>query len=317
MSMLQCSNTEANMATATKTEASRAHASDSSLVSILTGWTQQGVQTFFSTQRILLDLAMRQNANIMHAVRQQLTDTQHSPTTIFSEVAGEGMSNFIEGQKVLLELGKQQNEILMASVEERMGQWPAAQAMTDLLRRSVDTFIRMQEEFLTIAAKQTHTWLDAAKAGKPYQPEHLLELTKEGMESFVKAQKHFLDVVAEETAKATNGRGSHVPKKVKKAELTQLARHATESFIEAQKKLVDIAGKQMNTNAKAAGKTMDLLRPFPFLPLADLTREGVKSYVDAQKALMDTVVKRTEHHPPARTARRTKKARAKAAAASA
>jgi len=304
------------MATATKTEASRAHSNDSSFVSILTGWAQQGVQTFFSTQRILLDLAMRQNANLMHAVREQLTDPHHSPTTIFSEVAGEGMNNFIEGQKVLLELGKQQNEILMAGVQERMGQWPAAQAMTELLRRSVDTFIRMQEEFLTIATKQTHTWMDAAKAGKPYQPEHLLELAKEGMESFVKAQKHFLDVVAEETAKATNGKG-HMPKKARKAELAQLARHATESFIEAQKKLVDIAGKQMNTNAKAAGKTMELLRPFPFLPLAELTREGVKSYVDAQKALMDTVVKRAEHHPPAKKMRRTKKARAKAAAAAA
>jgi hypothetical protein len=104
---------------------------------------------------------------------------------------------------------------------------------------------------------------------------------------------------------------------MKKTELSQLARHATESFINAQKKLVDVAGKQMNAQAQAAGKTLELLRPFPYLPLGELTREGVKSYVDAQKALMDAVMQRTEHKPTGKSSRRAKKpaARAKAAAA--
>ena len=73
------------------------------------------------------------------------------------------MNNFIEGQQVLLELGQKQNEILMTGVKERVGDWPAAQAVTDLLRRSVETFIDMQQEFLKIAGKQTHTWLAAPR----------------------------------------------------------------------------------------------------------------------------------------------------------
>ena len=68
---------------------------------------------------------MRQNANVMHAVRQQLSDPHHSPTAILSEVAGQGVSNFIEGQKILLDLGQQQNEILLSGVKERVGDWPA------------------------------------------------------------------------------------------------------------------------------------------------------------------------------------------------
>jgi hypothetical protein len=240
---------------------------------------------------------MRQNANVMHALRQQLTDPHHSPTALLSEVAGEGMTNFLEGQKVLLNLGKQQHELLMTGVKERIGDWPAAHAMTDLLRRSVETFIHMQEEFLKIAGKQTHTWVEAAKAGKPFHGEPLMELAREGMENFVKAQKQFLDVIVEETAKATGSKKANgAVKKIRKTELSELARQATESFIDAQKKLVDVAGKQVNANVKTAGKSLDLLRPFPFLPLAELTREGVKSYVDAQKALMDVVVK-----PPARS----------------
>lgn len=278
------------MAAATKHES--IHSKESSTVALLSGWAQQGVQTLFATQRILIDLAMRQNASVMHAVRQQLSDPKHSPTAILSEIAEEGLSNFMEGQKVLLELGRQQNEILMEGVKERVGEWPAAHALTDLLRRSVETFIELQEEYLKIANKQTHTWLETAKAGKPYQPEHVVDLARESMESFVKAQKKFMDVIAEETAKATGGKhATGGGRKIKQTELTELARKATDSLMEAQKRLVDVAGRQMNAGVKTASKTLEVLKPFPFLPVSELTREAVKSYVDAQKALMDVMVK--------------------------
>jgi hypothetical protein len=269
----------------------------------MSGWAQQGVQSLFATQRILLDLAMRQNETVMHAFRQQLADPDYCPTAIVSEAAGDGITNFIEGQKLLLELGKQQHEILMQGVKERVADWPAAEAMTTLLQRSVETFIHMQEEFLKIAGKQTHHWVEAAKAGKPYEYEHLVTLAREGLENFIKTQKHFLDVIIEET----KGGKEEVHRKMKKTEVTELARQATESFIEAQKNLIDLAGKQMNAGVKTAGKAANLLRPFPFVPFAEMTREGVKSYVDAQKAMMDTVVKPMAEHTPVATKSQAKK----------
>jgi exonuclease VII small subunit len=286
-----------------------------SVLSLLSGWGQQGVQTLFATQRILLDLAMRQNASVMHAVRQQLSDPHRSPTAILSEVAEEGLANFLEGQKILLELGKEQNEILMTGVKERVGDSPRRRALIDLLQRSVESFIEMHEEYLKMANKQAHTWLESAKAGKPYQPEHAVDLAREAMENFAKAQKRFLDVVAEETAKATgekhvNGAG----KKTKPTEVSDLARQATDSLMEAQKRLVDVAGKQMAATAQTAGKAADMLKPFPFLPLNELTREVVKSYVDAQKALMDVMVK-TPVKPKMATEHRVRKPAKKAAAA--
>lgn len=297
----------------------RTHAGEPSFVSLFSGWAQQGIQSLFATQRILLDLAMRQNANVMHAVREQLSNPHHSPTAILSEIAGEGISNFIEGQKVLFDLAQQQNKILMNGVRERIGDWPAAHAMTDMLRRSVETFIEMQQEFLKIAGKQAHTWVETAKSGKPFQPEHLMDVAKEGMENFVKAQKQFLDVISEETSKATGGKRSNgAIKKIKKTELSQLAREATEAFLNAQKKLVDVAGRQMNVNVKAAGKALELIKPFPFVSFSELTREGVKSYVDAQKALMDVMLKAGQEvkaTPKAKRARPAKKAAAAHAAA--
>src|SRR5690348_9990753 len=109
--MLQRSIGGTHMAAAVKHESPRTHAKESSVFSILSGWAQQGAQTLFATQRILIDLAMRQNASVMHAIRQQLSDPNHSPTVLLGEIAGEGMTNFLEGQKVLLDLGKEQNEL--------------------------------------------------------------------------------------------------------------------------------------------------------------------------------------------------------------
>ncbi|HXJ90317.1 MAG TPA: hypothetical protein VMS18_26130 [Candidatus Binatia bacterium] len=290
---------------AAKHEPARAHPKESSVFSLLSGWAQQGAQTLFATQRILIDLAMRQNATVMHAIRQQLSDSQHSPTAILSELAGEGMTNFLEGQKVLLNLGKEQNRLVMTGVRERLGDSPRRQALVDLLRRSVDSFIAMQEEFLKTADKQTHTWVDAAKAGKPYQPEQFIDLARESMESFVEAQKQFLDVISEETARATGVKHANVSgKKIKPTELPELARKSTDAFIEAQKRLVEVAGRQLNANVKTTGKAMELLQPFPFLPLNDLTREVVKSYVDAQKALMDVMIK---HPNGAKTSERARR----------
>jgi hypothetical protein len=301
------------MPAAVKSEFSRTHPREPSFVSLLSGWAQQGVQTLFSTQRILLDLVMRQNASVMHALRQHVTDPHHSPTAILSEMAGEGVSNFIEGQNILLELAQQQSEILMGGVKERTENWPAAQAMADLLRRSLETFIGMQQEFLKIAEKQTHSWIEAAKAGKPYQGEQLVKAAHEGMDNFVRAQKQFLDVITDETLKATGGKHVKVSHKAKHTELSDLAREATKSLVDAQKKLFDVAGRQMSTNVKSMGKTLEFAK-FPSLPLAELTREGVQSYVDAQKALMDVMLKPSsvqkhaaktrEHKKPSRVAKK-------------
>jgi len=295
----------------------RTHPRESSFFTLLSGWAQQGVASFLATQRILVDLAMRQNASVMEMMRERLSDPRHSPTAMLTELTGEGMANFIEAQRVLLDMAHEQNEIIMTGVKERMGDSAPATAMMDMLRRSMDTFITMQMEFMKIAGKQTHAWMEATRTNKPFKGDQFVEMAQQGMENFIEAQKKFLDVVAEETAKATGGKHSNGARKMKKTELTQLAQQATESFVDAQKKLFDLANRQMNTGLKLADRTMGILKPFPFVPLADLTREGVKSYVNAQKAMMDVVLKPAEGHKrtakPERRGKRPMKREAAAA----
>lgn len=284
-----------------KPESTAVHNGDSSFVSLLSGWVQQGVENFFATQRILVDLAMSQNANVMNMVRSRFADSDFCPAAIASELAGEAMSNFIEGQKLLLNLAQREHNIVTEGVKERVSGSNTAVAVTELAQRGFNTFVDMQQEFLKMASKQTHTWLNAVKAGKPFDPENLVEMAREGMDTFVRTQKKFLDVVAEETSKATSGK--EPTRKMKKTELAEMAKEATDAFIEAQKKLMDVAGQQVNAGMRAAGRTVNMIAPFPFIPIPDLTREGVKNFVTAEKALIDTVMHRPEpKHTPKKTA---------------
>jgi hypothetical protein len=280
---------EAIMREDVRQETSRAHFQESSFISLLSGWAQQGVQSYFATQRVLLDLALRQNASIMHALRDRLSDPRHSPTALLTELASSGMSNLIEAQQVLLNLTHRQNNIVMSGVKEHVED-PQAHATIDFLRRGVDTMLEMHEKFLKIADKQTHNWMQAT-TGNPLKTDVLVDMARDAMETFVQAQKQFLDVVAEEVTKATTRRHGTGAKKIKKTEVTELARQATQSFIDAQKKLFDIAGQQMNVNLKAVRKTVDVVGPLPVIPFSELTREGVQSFVDAQKAMMNVMTK--------------------------
>src|SRR5579884_366577 len=184
----------------------------------------------------------------------------------------------------------------LGGIKERMTDSPPAMAMTDMVRRSLNTFIDMQHDFLTTASKQADHWLHAIKAGKPYGSDHMIEMAREAMDHFVRAQKKFLDVIAEETNHATSGRP--VPK-MKKTEISKLAHEAANAFLEAQKKMLDVAGHQMNVNLKVAERAMEILKPLR-LPIASLTGESVKGFVEAEKALIDNIVKHGRPMPAAR-----------------
>jgi hypothetical protein len=269
---------------------SRTHPQQSSFMSLVSGWLQQGFENFIATQRILVELAMRQNANAVNAIQKRLSDPEVCPVAIVSEFAGEGISNFIEAQKVLLSLAQHENEVILNGVKERVGASSVLTSLTDFFRRSVDNFLEMQHGFLKIASKQTHGWLEATKNGKPYDPAIMMSVAQEGMENFVRWQKKFLDIIADETSNATSGKPAG---KMKKTELTVLAKEVTEGFIEAQKKLLDVAGKQIDVNVRTAGRAAGMLKPFPFIPVGDLAREGVKNFVEAEKALIDTMMKKS------------------------
>ena len=283
-------------------------ARESSFINLLSGWVQQGVENFFATQRILVDLAMRQNGTVVDVMSETLTAPDFRPVAMVKESAGEGLVNFIEGQKLILGLAQRESEILATGVKQRVGGFPVTDALVDTVRRSVDTFVEMQLDYLKSASKQVHGRLAAVKAGEEYEGDSLVDLAREGLKNFVQAQKEFLHVVAEETSKVTSGREVSVSK-AKKTELTELAREAADSFMDAQKKLMDVAARQIHVTLKTAGHVAKMMPAVPYKDIPDLTREGYESFVEAEKAVIESVTKRPEtKKAPVKGARHVKRA---------
>ncbi len=308
---------------------SATHERPSSFVSLLSGWVQQGIESFFATQRILVDLGMRQNTNALKSIRQGISaseaDAKDTPMKIIKELAVEGTANYIEAQRILLDLAQQENEIVLNGVTDRVGDYGTAVKMTNIVRRSIGTFIEMQQNFLVLASKRTQGLLQDSEDDKHKDGNGLIGLANEAMDQFIAAQKEFLDVISEETIEE-DGKKDHATKKANRAEMTKLAREAADSFIEAQKKLLDLAGQQVNVNMQAATRALDLKMPIRFMPVADIAGESVKSFVDAEKALVDSMMKTRVHvteepaKPKSHTAKgpvRRVKAKAKARAAKA
>jgi len=302
------------MAKNKKTVAAHPASVPSDLLSMLTGWMQQGVEGFSATQRMFEEVAVRQNAATTKALQEGIASAEFSPSAIMKKLAVEGTSSFMEAQKILLNLAQQENEIVMNGVKERVAGSTRATAVTDMVRRSLDTFVRMQQDFLKTTSKQVSTWLDTVSLETALQGAPLIDLAREEMDAFVHAQQNFLDVILQEAAKAATGTGAR-PKKRKKTDLSKLAQNATNSFVEAQKRLLEVLTEQMAVNVNVATRVMRLMSPQRLIPMASLTGEGLRALVGAEKTLIDAMTKPEHQTGPQRRQVRRHKVRAAHAAA--
>ena len=290
-------------------------AREPSPISTLAGWLRQGTESFFASQRILMDLVMRQNAGTISTLQGRLTDARDIASTAVTEMAGEGISNFIAAQRVVLNLAQRQNQILTTVVKERAPASAPLGAVTELLSRGVDTVIDMQQHFLSLAARQADEWIDSTKKGEPFEGIHLTALAREGMETFVRSQKKFLDALAEETAHATGKETNGHAYTAKRTELTELARQSAEAYIDAQKKLLDVVTQQLKVNAKTTGEAIEAINPVPTETLSELARHTVDGLVEYQQALLNLVVKTPHRAPKSHSAAPEPKPRRKRVAA--
>ncbi len=281
---------------------SEAEIRPSSFASLLFGWTQQGLDSFMATQRILADLVTRKSNSALKSLRDGITDPETSPAAILTEIAVEGTANLTEAQRVLLNLVEQENGILMGGVMQRVSGSPVAASIAGRMQHGIDTLVEMQQEFLTIASKQVQERLKKTKAGNVPDAGFLLDGARDVMENFVKAQKKLLDVVIEEPPKPrakADGKG--------KAAFSGMAREAAGSLIDAQKNWLDLAGQQVNVTLQAASKVAEMVNVVRLTPLPTITGEGVKSFVEAEKAVLDTFIKPGNGHKPAPKAKKAKR----------
>jgi hypothetical protein len=216
---------------------------------------------------------------------------ERSPLALLTELAVEGTSSLVEAQRTLLGLAQQENDIFLNGLKTRIGGFLPGVAMTDMVRRSVEILISMQQELLTATSKQTLQWVESEKRSNPDQSARLAELAREAVETFTRAQKKLLEVIAEESVRATGGKHAHAGKPLKKAELVVMAREAASAFIEAQKSLLDVMGQQMNVNLDLTAESMQMMSPGKLLPMASFSPESVKNFFDSETSLIGSLIK--------------------------
>ena len=225
-----------------------------------------------------------------HLHRQQ----EHSPMAVLSELAIEGTSSLVEVQRTLLTLAQQENDIFMNGFKEQMASFYPAAAIADLVRRSVDTLIGMQQEMVTITSKRALEYFGPKERHDGGSTAHSLAFVQEEVDTFVRAHKKLLDVLSEESAKMTRGkRDQH---KAKKTEWPKVVHDAAAAFIDAQKRLLDVMGQQMNVNLDVATRVGDVLAPSQLMPLAVSAGEQMKHLVKG--SVIDSLF--TPMHNPGR-----------------
>jgi hypothetical protein len=233
-------------------------------------------------------------------MRTHTKHEQYSPLDVLTELAAEGTSSLVEAQRTLLDLAKQENEILLNGVKERIANFVPGVAMTDMVRRSVDTLIGMQHDLLTATTRQTMKWIESEKSGKDERATRLMELAKEAVETFTHTQQKFLEMVEQESATVTSGKTAQHEEAVKKTELPVLAREAANAFIEAQKRLLDVMSQQMNVNLDLSAKSLEMVSPARLVPTANLTEEGVKKFFQTESDLIGSLINPRKAKPVGR-----------------
>jgi hypothetical protein len=259
----------------------------SSFSSLLLGWTQQGIDSFLATQRILADFATNKSAGALKSLQEGISDIEGSPVAILTELAAEGTATFTEAQRVLLTLAEQESGIAMDGIEQGVAGSAAAVSVTKRLRNSINALLQMQQEFLTLVNKHAQEGLKNSKAGKMPDGSCMVDAARDVMDNLVRTQKKLLDVAVEEAAKS-KGKGDDGKKKTN---LSTLAREAATSFIDAQKSLLDLAGQQVNVGLQATTRVAEMTKMFRMNPFPTITGDGVKSFVDAEKAVLDSLIR--------------------------
>lgn len=261
--------------------------------SLLTGWARQGVESFVSAQKILLDLAAQENALLIGMVREQFGKTGFRPGASMVGIAEKGVKNLSDAGKILLDLAAAETALAVDGVKEGLRLPVAAGAIADVVRHRVDTLVEMQKRMLDATAEHVHAAAESYREGEPLLPaEKLADLARLGMEGFVESEKKFLDLAAQEvSAAAKGGKRAAKPPRERMAVLTEVAREGTEKYIETQKKLLHLAIEQLETATKAAGEHKEAahkeVQPF----LGELTEKSVKNFVNAEKSLLDLAMK--------------------------
>jgi hypothetical protein len=155
----------------------------------------KGLERTIEISKSTLDLAVKQNAEILASIKKALKGSS-LPTLPILDLAGESFEGFVAVQKSLLDLALEQSN---ASIEaaQSFGKDASKAELSNVLQASFDRAITAQNTVVDFAVKQTKTGIETVKA----QPgvagtavETISDSVQKGFDTVVAAQK---DIVAQ------------------------------------------------------------------------------------------------------------------------
>ncbi len=104
----------------------------------LAGLYNRGVERLVATQKTALDLASRQNADLLDVCQRALPAASTMPALLF-DMAGQAFENFLENQKRVLDAFAERNAALLAFSRQRTSHaCQCAAPLTQLAEESVE-----------------------------------------------------------------------------------------------------------------------------------------------------------------------------------
>lgn len=228
---------------------------------------RQGVDSYVSTQKTLLDIAAQQNALWMSAVSQGIGVATPSGMT---GLAGQSIRAFLESQKLGLDIALQQNKLALNLVKGSLGgpARPYLDELANFLEQGAQTFVDAQKKLLELAGQQAETIMKAAGGPASNPLAQMAELSRQAVDAFIEAQKQFLDLIARQAA------GAARPAQPA-ADFLTMARQSFENYVNMQRQFLETA----------AGKMADPTT------LNNVARQGVEAFVATQRAILDLMLR--------------------------
>ncbi len=170
---------------------------------------QKSVEKLVEMQKLMIDMAVQQNAVAMKVVKDALGMVGAAPAAAVVDLARQGVEAFLGAQKGILDLATRQTAVAIGAVKEQgdMAASKVRSTVADAVKEVSERFLAGQKLVLDFAAKQNEIAVQAINqqaAGPGGQA--FANSVRQGVDALVETQKQLIDLASKplkvKTAKA-------------------------------------------------------------------------------------------------------------------
>jgi hypothetical protein len=159
----------------------------------------RGIDRLADMQKRSIDMAVEQNAELIHVYKKFAQKMPATPRVPLFEVAGTIFERYADAQKNAIDLAVEQSHSWIDSTKDRVEvAGKTVEAAVNLTNQAVERSVTAQKKVLETAAAQTKAAMEAARqqlgfTGVP--ADAAASSFQRGVDTFVEAQKEMLDLV--------------------------------------------------------------------------------------------------------------------------